>query len=71
LDAGGGTIPPASKREASSSIYLRGLGAGNVRNFAKSVLNYFAAFSETRFRFSRKLPYEWTDDSFTLVLRIS
>jgi very-short-patch-repair endonuclease len=37
-----------------------------VRNFAKSVLNYFAAFSETRFRFNRKLPYEWSDDSFTL-----
>jgi len=41
-----------------------------VRNFAKSVLNYFAAFSETRFRFSRKLPYEWSDDSFTLDLSV-
>jgi hypothetical protein len=41
-----------------------------VRNFAKSVLNYFAAFSETRFRFSRKLSYEWSDDSFTLDLSV-
>lgn len=46
------------------------MGAGNVRNFAKSILNYFAAFSETRFRFSRKLPYEWSDDSFTLDLSV-
>ena len=37
-----------------------------MNNFAKSVLNDFAAFNETRFRFSRKLPYEWTGDSFTL-----
>jgi hypothetical protein len=37
-----------------------------MKNFAKSVLNYFAAFNETRFRFSRKLPYEWSGDSFTL-----
>ena len=36
-----------------------------MKNFAKSVLNYFAAFNETKFRFSRKLPYEWTDDSLS------
>jgi hypothetical protein len=41
-----------------------------MRNFAKSVLNYFAAFNETRFRFSRKLPYEWSNDSFTLDLSV-
>ena len=41
-----------------------------MKNFAKSVLNYFAAFNETRFRFSRKLPYEWSDDSFTLDLSV-
>jgi hypothetical protein len=41
-----------------------------VRNFAKSVLNYFAAFSETCFRFSRKLPYEWSEDSLTLDLSV-
>lgn len=37
-----------------------------MKNFAKSILNYFAAFNETRFRFSSKLPYEWSNDSFTL-----
>ncbi|GAG38650.1 unnamed protein product, partial [marine sediment metagenome] len=41
-----------------------------MKNFAKSILNYFAAFNETRFRFSRKLPYEWSDDSFTLDLSV-
>ncbi len=41
-----------------------------MKNFAKSVLNYFAAFNETRFRFSRRLPYEWSDDSFTLDLSV-
>ena len=41
-----------------------------MKNFAKSVLNYFAAFNETRFRFNRKLPYEWSDDSFTLDLSV-
>ena len=41
-----------------------------MKNFAKSVLNYFAAFNETRFRFSRKLPYEWTDDPYTLDLSV-
>ena len=37
-----------------------------MKNFAKSILNYFAAFNETRFRFSSKLPYEWSNDPFTL-----
>jgi hypothetical protein len=37
-----------------------------VKNFAKSILNYFAAFNETRFRFSSKLPYEWSNDPLTL-----
>ncbi|MBN1101846.1 MAG: hypothetical protein JXL84_00380 [Deltaproteobacteria bacterium] len=41
-----------------------------MKNFAKSILNYFAAFNETRFRFSRKLPYEWSNDSFTLDLSV-
>jgi len=41
-----------------------------MKNFAKSVLNYFAAFNETRFRFSRKLPYEWSGDLFTLDLSV-
>jgi len=37
-----------------------------MKNFAKSILNYFAAFNETRFRFGSKLSYEWSNDSFTL-----
>ena len=41
-----------------------------MKNFAKSILNYFAAFNETRFRFSRKLPYEWSDDPLTLDLSV-
>ena len=41
-----------------------------MRDFAKSILNYFAAFTETRFRFSRRLPYEWSEDSFTLDLSV-
>ena len=39
-----------------------------MRGFAKSILNYFAAFTETRFRFSRRLPYERSEDSLTLDL---
>lgn len=37
-----------------------------MKNFAKSILNHFAAFNETRFRFGSKLSYEWSNDSFTL-----
>jgi hypothetical protein len=37
-----------------------------MKNFAKSILNYFAAFNETRFRFGSKLSYEWSNDPFTL-----
>lgn len=37
-----------------------------MKNFAKSILNYFAAFNETRFRFGSKLSYEWSNDAFTL-----
>ncbi|MDD4996529.1 MAG: AAA domain-containing protein [Syntrophales bacterium] len=37
-----------------------------MKNFAKSILNYYAAFNETRFRFGSKLSYEWSNDSFTL-----
>lgn len=33
------------------------------KNFAKSVLNYFATYTETRFRFATKrLAYRWADD---------
>jgi len=41
-----------------------------MRDFAKSILNYFAAFSETRFRFNKRLPYEWADDASTLDLSV-
>ena len=41
-----------------------------MKNFAKSILNYFAAYTETRFRFSRKLQYLWSNDSFTLDLSV-
>jgi hypothetical protein len=41
-----------------------------MRNFAKSVLNYFATYNETRFRFGKKLPYEWANDSTTLDLSV-
>jgi hypothetical protein len=34
-----------------------------MKNFAKSVLNYFATYTETRFRFATKrLAYQWADD---------
>lgn len=41
-----------------------------MRAFAKSILNYFAAYTETRFRFSRKLPFEWTEDALTLDMSV-
>ncbi len=41
-----------------------------MRDFAKSILNYYAAFNETRFRFNKRLPYEWTDDASTLDLSV-
>ena len=41
-----------------------------MREFAKSILNYFAANSETRFRFNRRLPYVWSDDWSTLDLSV-
>jgi hypothetical protein len=41
-----------------------------MRNCAKSILNYFAAFNETRFTFSKKLLYRWSDDLLTLDLAV-
>jgi hypothetical protein len=38
--------------------------------FAKSILNYFATFNETRFRFSKKVAYTWTSDIFTFDLSV-
>ena len=37
-----------------------------MKNFSKSILNYFAAFNETRFRFGSRLSYEWSNEPFTL-----
>jgi hypothetical protein len=43
---------------------MRTQGADGVfmKHFAKSILNYFATFNETRFRFgTKKLAYQWAD----------
>jgi len=37
-----------------------------MKNFSKSILNYFATYNETRFRFSKKIPYAWSNDELTL-----
>ncbi len=37
-----------------------------MKNFSKSILNYFATYNETRFRFNKKIPYAWSNDEFTL-----
>ena len=36
-----------------------------MNTFAKSILNYFAAFTETRFNFRSKNIYKWTNDHLT------
>jgi len=36
-----------------------------MNTFAKSILNYFAAYTETRFRFQSKSLYKWTNDHLT------
>lgn len=41
-----------------------------MRSCAKSILNYFAAFNETWFTFSKKLLYRWSDDARTLDLSV-
>lgn len=41
-----------------------------LQNFSKSILNYFATFNETRFRFDTKLSYQWTDNELTLDLSV-
>jgi len=41
-----------------------------MKQFAKSILNYFAAFAETRFRFDKKIDYVWTDDLLTAELSV-
>ncbi|MFH1823755.1 MAG: hypothetical protein ABH873_00795 [Candidatus Firestonebacteria bacterium] len=41
-----------------------------MEKFTKSILNYFATYTETRFRFDTKIGYKWTDDSFTAELSV-
>ena len=41
-----------------------------MEKFTKSILNYFATYTETRFRFDKKIDYFWTDDEFTCDLSI-
>ena len=36
-----------------------------MEKFAKSILNYFATYTETRFSFQRKIDYKWTDSGLT------
>lgn len=36
-----------------------------MNTFAKSILNYFATYTETRFRFQSKSLYKWTNDQLT------
>ena len=36
-----------------------------MKKFTKGLLNYFAAYSETRFQFSAKVGYKWSDDYLT------
>jgi len=41
-----------------------------MNTFTKSILNYFATYTETRFRFQTKIRYKWTDDSLTAELSV-
>ncbi len=36
-----------------------------MKKFTKGLLNYFAAYSETRFQFSARVGYKWSDDHLT------
>jgi len=41
-----------------------------MKKFAKSILNYFATYTETRFNFQKKIDYKWTDDSLSSDLSV-
>ena len=41
-----------------------------MNKLPKSILNYFATFTETRFNFRTLINYQWTDDELTLDLGI-
>jgi superfamily I DNA and/or RNA helicase len=37
-----------------------------MKNLSKSILNYYATFTETRFNFRTLINYQWSDDELTL-----
>ena len=39
-----------------------------MNNLSKQILNYFAAFTETRFNFRRLISYQWTNNELTMPL---
>jgi very-short-patch-repair endonuclease len=41
-----------------------------MKEFTKSILNYFATYTETRFSFQKKADYKWTDNVFTVDLSV-
>lgn len=41
-----------------------------MKNFAKSILNYFAAYNETRFRFTTRASQKWSNNELTLDFSI-
>ena len=41
-----------------------------MEKFTKSILNYFATYTETRFRFQTKISYKWTDDLLTAEMSV-
>jgi hypothetical protein len=41
-----------------------------MKQLPKSILNYFATFTETKFRFRKALDYKWTNSEFTLDVPI-
>ena len=41
-----------------------------MQNFAKSILNYFAAYNETRFRFTTRAAQKWSNDQLSLDFSI-
>jgi hypothetical protein len=41
-----------------------------MEKFAKSILNYFATYTETRFNFQKKIDYKWTNDHLTSELSV-
>jgi len=41
-----------------------------MEKFTKSILNYFATYTETRFRFQTKISYKWTGDLLTAEMSV-